>query len=870
MSCVSTPTAPRSPVSGSMTGLTSQEAAARLRRDGPNTLPTTRGPTTARQLAQQLVHLFAVMLWVAAALAVLAGLVELAVAIVAVVVANAVFAFLQEHRAERAAARLRDLMPRRATVLRDGHRRSVDASELVVGDVVVLEAGDRISADARLEEVHVLAIDGSTLTGESDPVRPDVHDPVFAGTFVLEGDGLATVTATGAATRLGRIARLTTTGTRPPSPLARELRRLVHTIAVIAISVGAAFFLVGLGLGIAPAEGFVFAIGITVALVPEGLLPTVTLTLGLGAQRMAQQGALVRRLESVETLGSTTFVCTDKTGTLTVNQMSVVEAWTPAGVAHVEGPGYGPEAVVDAPAAVVAALREAATTAVLCSTGRITRRGDAWVAEGDTTDAAIHALAIRLGVSSVAGPAEPVRRRFAFDARRRRMSVVTARQVAVKGAPDGLLPLCPGAPDDAADALADMTARGLRVIAVAERPAPAHLPIDAGEVERDLRLLALLGLEDPPRPGAAEALAACRRGGVRVAMVTGDHPATALAIAREVGLTQVERWTAGADLPADLDELGRLLDHDGVVVARADPEDKLRIAQALQRRGHVVAMTGDGVNDGPALHQADIGVAMGAGGTDVAREAADLVLLDDDFETVVTAIAYGRATFANLRRFLTYHLTDNVAELAPFVVWALSGGRIPLALTVLQVLALDLGTDTLSAVALGAEAPRREVLHRPPVAGRLLDGLVARRAFGVLGPVEAGLGLAAFAVTLLAGGWTLGAAVDRTLLLQASGGTFATIVLAQSANAFACRSAWEWPGALGWTTNWLLVTAVGIELTITSVFLFQPDLARILRHAPPTALGWSIAVGSVALMLLADGTDKWLRRRGSTHRSPRG
>ncbi|HEY8340868.1 MAG TPA: cation-transporting P-type ATPase, partial [Egibacteraceae bacterium] len=661
-----------STIVGPLTGLSEQEAARRLRRDGPNSPPPAPRRSLVALVASQLVHFFALLLWVAAVLAVVAGMPELGVAIVAVILVNAVFALLQELRADHAAERLRDLLPRRATVVRDARRRVIDAAELVVGDLVALEAGDKVSADLEVVRSAGLAVDASVLTGESEPVHPEVGEAVPAGAFVVEGEALARVTATGADTRLAAIAALTRAGAPPPTPLALALRRLVRTIAVIALSVGAVFFVVGALVGTPPAEGFIFAIGVTVALVPEALLPTVTLSLAVGAQRMARRHALVRHLESVETLGSTTIVCSDKTGTLTRNEMAVVAAWTPAGEAVVVGEGYEPEGRVEASPEVVALLRDAAVAAVRCSTGRAVAEEGRWVAQGDPMEAALDVLARRV-VADVAGDVLRDRevRRFPFDPRRRRMSVVTETRVLVKGAPDALLPRCRPAPGADA-ALEDLTARGLRVLAVAVRDCPSP-PATADEAERDLRLLALLGLEDPPRPGAAEAVAACRRAGVAVVMVTGDHPATALAIARETGLARGDAVLLGSELPDDEEELGRLVDRDGTVIARVAPEGKLRIAKALQRRGHVVAMTGDGVNDGPALQQADIGVAMGRCGTDVAREAADLVLLDDDFATIVAAIEQGRATFLNVRRFLTYHLASNVAEVTPFVVWALSG-----------------------------------------------------------------------------------------------------------------------------------------------------------------------------------------------------
>ncbi len=659
-------------------GLTSIEAERRLDRDGPNLLPLPRRTPPWRRLAEQMVHFFALLFWAAGLLAFVAGLPQLGVAIFFVVVLNGVFAFIQEERAEHAAERLRDLLPRWVTVVRDGERTEVLAEELVVDDVVLLSEGNRISADLVLVSVNALAVDTSALTGESVPRHPGVGDAVQAACFVVEGEGVAAVAATGARTRLAGIADLTRSQDTAPTPLHLELTRVSRVLAAFAIGVGIGFFLISLLVGTPASDGFLFAVGVTVAVVPEGLLPTVTLSLAIGAQRMAARHALVRHLEAVETLGSTTFVCTDKTGTLTRNEMTVVDVWMPAGEAVISGGGYSPDADVECiPASCASALHDIARAAALCSAGRAVEVDGAWVARGDPMEAALDALARRAGLSIDAERDRVVERaRFPFDARRRRMSVVVDDLLVVKGAPDAVFPCCT-VPPGATEALQGLAGRGLRVLAVATRPSNV-VPASAEDAERNLCLLGLVGLEDPPRPRAAKALAACRRAGIRVAMITGDHPATARAIAAEVGLLGPDDLVVvGRDLPDDEALLGALIDHDGAVVARVTPEAKLRIARALRARGHVVAMTGDGVNDAPALREAAIGVAMGKSGTDVAREASDLVLLDDDFATIVAAVEQGRSTFANIRRFLTYHLTDNVAELAPFVVWALSGGRFP-------------------------------------------------------------------------------------------------------------------------------------------------------------------------------------------------
>jgi len=798
------------------------------------------------------------LLWVAAVLAVVAGMPQLGAAIAVVVLINGAFAFMQEYRAERAADRLQDLLPKQVTVRRDGKVQVVEAVELVRGDLVLLSAGDRICADLTLVEVNNLAVDTSAMTGESVPERPDVDAPAFAGTFVVEGEARGVVTEIGAATQLAGIAAMSQRAPRRISPLAVELNRLVRMVAVIAVAVGVGFIAVSLLVGMSLTDGFLFGVGVTVALVPEGLLPTVTLSLAMGAGRMAENHALVRRLEAVETLGSTTFICTDKTGTLTCNQMSIVSVWTPTGELQIPRVnGYDPTERIDLDPAKLECLAAVAETARRCSDGRVDLTSDGrWVAVGDPMEAAIDVLSRRCGVP----PQRDADQRLPFDPRRRRMSVVHGCELSAKGAPDSLLPICVNDSPAAREVVERYATAGWRTLAIGRRvltsqPASAS---DPDVLERDLELLAIVAFEDPPRPTVRASIEACRRAGIRVAMVTGDHPATALAIARETGLAvEGAPVLVGVELPADEQVLGALIDRDGVVVARVSPEHKLRIASALRARGHVVAMTGDGVNDGPAMHAADIGIAMGRSGTDVARESADLVLLDDDFSTIVRAVAQGRSTFHNIRRFLTYHLTDNVAELTPFVVWALSGGRFPLAIGVLQVLALDIGTDMLPALALGAEPPRPGLLDRPPVTGHLMDRVVLRRAFGVLGPVEAIVEMATFITVLVAAGWSLGSPVTADgIVLAASGAAFTSVVLGQLTTAVGCRSSTRTIRQVGLRGNRLLLVAMATELALLSLFLLWQPLADLLDHEFPTLLGLAVAALAIPAIVLADTIDK--------------
>ncbi|MEU8006057.1 cation-transporting P-type ATPase [Catellatospora sp. NPDC049111] len=847
------------------TGLTTSEVTRKRAMSGPNTLPAARRPPVALLLVRQLTHFFALLLWAAALLAVLAGMPELSVAIIIVIVVNGVFAFVQEYRADRSVDRLRDLMPATAVVRRDGHRRSVPVADLVPGDVVLLEAGDRVSADLRVVSAAALAADESLLTGESVPRQVTVGEDLFAGTFVVEGAAETVVTATGGRTRLADIAAMTRQAHRPPSPLAVRLSRVVRVVAVTAVAAGVVLFGVGLMLGLTPLQGFLFALGVTVALVPEGLLPTVTLALAYGAHAMARRNALVRRLEAVETLGSVTFICTDKTGTLTCNQMTVIQVWTPNGTARVTGEGYEQHGHVDAPPAVAAQVRELAYAAFRASRGRLTPYEGGWQPHGDPMEVALHVLALRAGVDVDArAQSEPEQLWMPFDPRRLRAASLAGTTLYVKGAPEQVLADCRDedaaqAGLQAAHAMAD---RGLRVLAVARRrdTAPA-----AAATAAELDLLGVVGLLDPPRPDVGDAIAACRRAHIDLAMITGDHPATAKALAAQVGLCGPDPLVVtGAQLPATDAALGALVDHDGVIIARVTPEQKLRIARALRARGHAVAMTGDGVNDAPALREADIGIAMGASGSDVAREAADLVLLDDHFATIVAAIETGRSTFANIRRFLTYHLTDNVAELAPFAVWALTGGSFPLAIGVLQILALDIGTDLLPALALGAEPPNPRTLTGRARTGQLIDRRLLVRAFGVLGPAEVIASLGAFTAVLLAGGWRWGDTPSAGLLAAASGTAFAAIVLGQLANAFACRSGTRPALLLDPRRNPLLLSAVAIELVLLCAFLGVPAIAATLGGSWPPPAGWALAALAIPVLLAADTLHKAVRARRIT------
>ena len=819
------------------TGLSSREAARRLQVYGPNELPKAGRGHRLAGLMRQFTHPLALLLWLAAALAVVSGSVVLGAAIVGVIVLNAVLAFVQEQHAEHAVDALSAYLPQRAWVLRDGHRTHVLARDLVPGDVSIIDEGDRISADARLISGSV-EVDMSALTGESTPIersagrtdeaRRPLDSPllVFSGTTCVAGSAAAVIHGTGSHTELGRIAALSQQVRADMSPLERQVRRVAWMIAGVAVAIGVLFLPVGLLAGLSLDAAFLFAIGLLVANVPEGLLPTITLALAAGARSLARQGAVVKRLSSVETLGCTTVICTDKTGTLTQNRMQVIEV-------AAEG---------DTELLIAAAAR--CTTATL-GAGQT----------GDPTEVALLEHAARHGIST--DSSERDRRRhnlFRFDPHLMRMSTLDAVDGRIilhtKGAPEQVLPRCT-LDDDRGSRwqrrVNDMTERGLRVLAVASRDmTDDNDDVDRDAAEQHLDLLGLIGILDPPRPEVAAAVQQCHTAGIRVHVVTGDNGRTATEIARRVGIG-AERVIDGAALDQmserELDDL--LTARDEIVFARVLPEAKLRIADALHHLGQVVAMTGDGVNDAPALRRADIGVAMGRSGTDVAREAATVVITDDNFATITVGVREGRRVFANVRKFVLYIFAHAVPEVVPFLVFALSGGTVPLPLTVLQILAVDLGTETLPALALGREPAEAGLMDQPPrpTSENVITRQLLWRAWGLMGSVSAVLVMAAFFTVLLRGGWRPGDPTDAAAPLhhtyvQATTISFAAIVACQVGTAFASRTARASLRSVGITTNRLVLGGIAFELFFAAAVIYLPALQYIFGTAALT--GWML------------------------------
>ncbi len=864
-------------------GLATVEAAKRLGEFGPNRVePVGRTPWWWR-LLQEFTHFFALILWVAVALALWAewnspgqGMARIALALVVVIVVSGLFSFWQEYRIEQTLAALQKLLPQQVGALRDGALVQLPIEQLVPGDVIRLDQGDTIPADCRLIEAFAVRVNNATVTGEAASLRRDAEPDgeetllhsrniLLAGTALIAGQGQAVVFATGARTEFGQIAHLTQTGREPVSPLRRQLARLSRLIALLAVGIGLLFFAIGALLGTPFWQNFMFAIGLIVAMVPEGLLPTLTLALVLAAQRMARRHVLIRHLPSVETLGSATVICTDKTGTLTQNRMQVRELLLGLRRCGVGAPA-GPDATM-----LLQVLRQ-------CHELTETQRDGRTVLLGDPMEVALVELSRRWLPAAADWPRLDM---LPFDAGRMRQSVVVASpdgpMLLCKGAPEAVLPLCThirqAARCDALDEPARrdivaaqnaMAAQGLRVLAVAVRPLPADWR--GGEREAVLTFVGLVALEDPPRPEVPDAVRRCHDAGIKIIMVTGDHAGTATAIAHEIGLIRTD-----APVVIDGERLRHLsatqlqiaLDAPDILFVRLAADQKLRIVEALKRKRHVVAVTGDGVNDAPALKAAHIGIAMGLSGTDVAKAAADMILLDDNFASIVVAVEEGRAVFQNIRKFLTYVLVHNVAELVPYLAFALL--HIPLPLTPIQALSIDMGTDTLTALGLGVEKPSPDAMRQPPrPAGEpLLNRPLMLRAYLFLGVIEAAAGMAAFFFVLDRGGWRFGQAlaVDAPLYLQATTACLGAIIALQMVNVFLCRSARRSVFAMRWLDNRLIVGGVGFAALSILFIVYSPWGNALFGTAPLDRGVWLFILPFAVLLLALEEARKWWVRR---------
>jgi magnesium-transporting ATPase (P-type) len=871
-------------------GLSSAEAARRLSLYGPNRLPEPERPSALRRFLRQFHNILIYVLLIAGTITLLLGHLVDAAVIFGVVVINAVMGFIQEGKAERALESIRSLLAPQAMVVRDGHRLMLPAEQLVPGDIVVVQAGDRVPADLRLLRAKALEASEAVLTGEAVPVTKDpapvaVASPLgdrssmlFSGTLITRGQGVGVVVATGAATEIGRIGVLVETVRQRTTPLVGQMARFARLLTLMILLLSAATLAVGVwGRGFPVAEMFLAAVAIAVAAIPEGLPAIVTIMLAIGVERMARRNAIVRHLPAVETLGSVSVICSDKTGTFTKNEMTVDAIALPQQLIEVTGAGYDPHGEFRSNGAAIdpddcPGLRLLLQAGLLCNDAAIAARDGTWIAHGDPMEAALIVAAMKAGLD-----VEHERRGFhrvddiPFDPAYRFMATLHRDHrgdafLFVKGAPERVLAMC------ATEASADgsvrpldaavwnarteaLAARGTRVLALAMKPlAPGTTSLTFADVEEGLTLLGLVGLLDPPRPEAIEAVARCRAAGIRVKMITGDHASTARAIGERLGLVNSAVVLTGSELdrltPAELETQAEAVD----IFARTAPEHKLQLVEALQRRGHIVAMTGDGVNDAPALRRADVGIAMGRKGSDAAKEAAEIVLADDNFATIAHAVEEGRTIYDNLKKTILFILPTNAAE-ALTVLTAIAFGLV-LPISPVQILWVNMITAVTLALALAFEAPERDVMKRPPRDPReaLISGLLLIRLIYVSILTL----IATFGVF-----WWLES--QGASIAEARTGAVNTLVVAEMWYLFAtrrfqdaafARSAWSGIRPALLASILVMLAQLGFTHAASAQFLFQ---------TAPLDLGtWAVIMFAGSLPLWGVELEKalfWLQRR---------
>jgi sodium/potassium-transporting ATPase subunit alpha len=909
-------------------GLNEQEAAKRLQECGPNILEEVGKESLLIKYLRQYTNFFSILLIIGALLSFLGeyldpgkGNLYIGIAIGLVVILNSTFAFIQEYQAAKTMESFRQLLPPHARVLRDGKTKEILVSEIVPGDIILLEEGDKVPADGRLIETNSLKVDNSAITGESEPqlrslecTHPNIlecRNMVFSGTLVQSGNGKAIVFGTGQNTQIGNLAILTEQISGVDTPIRRELNHFIKIISAIAIFLGVTFFILALLLHDPFLASLIFAIGIIVANVPEGLLPTVTLALSLASRRMAARNALIKQLESVETLGSTTVICTDKTGTLTQNRMTVnslmvgfecmvfenplsskiraagqeVEVSTnkdiasenkevtgkiadigKEGICFIEKPMWAPEKL---PSVFI-------KVAGLCNNAKL--RADPPGYSGDPTEGALLVFANSLEDIKKLQNDYPRLEEFPFDSLTKRMEVICRTpegklEAYLKGAPEVVVKMCSSAiysegitklDETKQKALLErhlrLAKKGERIIALAYRQAE-----EQREYTGDFIFLGFIGIVDPPRPEAREAIAKCHAAGIKVVMITGDHPVTAESISKDVGLAEsgnLEIITGEELNSLSSADLASRLKSPSIVFARTSPVQKLKIVQLFQSQGEIVTMTGDGVNDAPAIKNADMGVAMGSG-TDVAREAADMVLLDDNFATIVNAVEEGRTVFDNIKKFIVYILASNIPEIVPFIAFVLFA--LPLPMPVQLILAIDLGTDMLPAIALGQERGEGDIMKRPPRSReeKLLTPPLLLTAYGIKGPIEALAGFFCYFAVLFGGGWKFGEqlANNNPLYMQSITAFFAAVIICQIANVFASRTRLQSVFKVGLLSNRMVLLGIATEIIILALIIWNP-FANLIFNTSPLDLRYILLSIPFAIFLLGiDELRKYLLRR---------
>ena len=866
-------------VRSASTGLTTTEAARRLGEFGPNELQARKSVSAWETFVDQFKNVLILILLSATIVSGFLGHTLEAVVITIIVLFAVVLGFIQEHRAGRALEALRQMAAPTARAVRDGEEVVLAARALVPGDVLVIRTGDRVPADARLLESINLSVDEAPLTGESVAVEKtidafteaelpvgDRRNMIYAGTSAAYGRGRAVVVATGMATEFGKIARMVESVDAGRTPLQENLDRLGAALGKAALVVVGIVVAVGLARGLPPIEMFMFGIALAVAVVPEALPAVVTISLAIGVRRMVRRHALIRRLPIVETLGSTSVICSDKTGTLTKNEMTVRQLCADRQLFELSGTGYDPTGGLSRDGAAMeptAAVKRLLRAAVLASDARLVNRENRWAVDGDATEGALLVAAHKAGLDPVSVSAdEPRVAEIPFTSDRRRMTTLHRSSVGAvaysKGAAEEIMAGCTHHHLDGAvvpltardrewfrEAEQGMAANGLRVLAVATKDAAS-----LSDAESEMTLLGLVAMLDPPRPEARLAVETCARAGIRVVMITGDHPLTARTVAQELELLKGDRVVTGQELDKMSDEtLAGEVDHIAVY-ARVSPADKLRVVGAWQKRGRIVAMTGDGVNDAPALKKADIGIAMGITGTDVSKEAGGMTLLDDNFATIVAAVEEGRVVFGNIKKYLMYLLSCNVGEIVLLAGSVIAG--LPMPLTAVQILYVNLATDGLPALALAVDPPEGDLMQRKPRDPRI--GVFTRPVVAML--LGAGIWSGIVNVSLFI--WLLnrGRALEEAMAL-----TFMTLVLIQFFNAYNCRSD-RWSILRRPFANRWLNLAVAWEVVLLIAILYVPLFQPAFGTFSVTVADWLLVVGLGFSIVPVIEAVKWMARRG--------
>jgi sodium/potassium-transporting ATPase subunit alpha len=869
-------------------GLTASQVTRRRQEFGPNVLEGEEKKNYLLSYLKEYVQFFAILLEVAAVLSFIAdhyapgqGNNILGYAILGAVIINATFTFWQEYRADKAMEALLRLMPTMVNVRREGQTATIDSKELVPGDIMVLDEGDKVAADGVLLESSSLYLNLASLTGESRPASRSsepsgqgnplsAKNMVFAGTTVISGNGIAVVGAIANATEFGKIASLTKNVQKSLTPMQREIIRITRILTVIALIMGLVFFVLGLFSAKGTLMASIFALSLIVANVPEGLLPTITLSLSLASQRMAKRNALIKNLDSVETLGSASVICTDKTGTLTRNEMTLRSIWLTGGeLVSISGEGYQESGEFSFEGDSAESADERLSQLLQAGLNNCKAVIDGTSLRGDPTELAIVAAAHKKGLTEASG--EKVKEHV-FTGERKMMSTVlnAADRVSIftKGATEVLLDKCSTymARDNSPKPLDEEFRKKVSAQAETfENEAYRVLAIAMGEGENEenLTLLGLVAIMDLPRAEVEEAVALCKKAGIRTMMITGDNAHTAAAIARKIGMEYGSVINGEEIEKINDDKLEEILAREDILFARMASNQKLRIASALQNVGEVVAMTGDGVNDAPALKKADIGIAMGKSGTEVAKEAADMILLDDNFSTIVAAIEEGRTVYFNIKKFVTYILSSNVPEIVPYILQFFL--KIPLPLSVIQILSIDLGSDMLPGLALGSEKPEKNIMNRPPAGSKekILDWEVFKRGYFFVGIIEASAAMAAFISFLLLHGWQYGTIDlgDPYLHRQAMTMTLLGAISCQLMNVWTMRS-WEFSAfSVGFLSNPLLLGAMVIELAWIWMLLYVEPVQNIFNTATVPLTDLWILLPFPILLFISHEFYKWRKRK---------